>query len=67
MKIMFESIKWDCEDDERDVLPSALSVEIEEADDFADDEEGLTDFLSDWLSDEYGYCHKGFDYTVVED
>ena len=66
MKIKFSNIKWDCEEsDEFDYLPTAFETEIEEADEY-DNEEELADFLSDWLSDEYGYCHKGFDFEVIK-
>jgi hypothetical protein len=35
-----------------------LPLEIEIPEELTDDED-----ISDWLSDEYGYCHKGFELT----
>ena len=29
-------------------------------------EEELEDDISDWLSDQYGWCHKGFDMKIIE-
>ena len=35
-----------------------------DTDDIYRDKEAMSDILSDYLSDEYGFCHKGFDYEV---
>ena len=53
-------IKWDVDDlEDIDNLPDKVlvpeSVYIE-----AEDKEEALDIVSDWLSDEYGYCHYGF-------
>ena len=43
-------IKWDTDDEDVD-LPNIVKV----PDDLTDGED-----ISDWLSDEYGFCHDGF-------
>lgn len=43
-------IKWDTDDEDVD-LPDIVKV----PDDLTDGED-----ISDWLSDEYGFCHDGF-------
>lgn len=53
-------IKWDVDNlEDIDNLPDEVlvpeSVYIE-----AEDKEEALDIVSDWLSDEYGYCHYGF-------
>lgn len=53
-------IKWDVDyPEDIDNLPDEVlvpeSVYIE-----AEDKEEALDIVSDWLSDEYGYCHYGF-------
>lgn len=55
------NIEWDATDDDltkeeqEDVL-AELPTEVEIPDDLEDEDE-----ISDWLSDEYGYCHNGFE------
>ena len=50
-------------------LPETLTISASElaldADDIINDEEALADVVSDYLSDVYGFCHKGFDVKVV--
>ena len=45
------NIKWDIDYDGNDFLPTEVEIPI-----------GITDEeeISDWLSDEFGYCHEGF-------
>lgn len=50
----FEDVIFD--EDLPEELSSLSGVEYEEA---------LTEFLSDYLTDEYGYCHMGFDYEIL--
>ena len=55
------NVEWDVTDDDltkeeqEDVL-AELPTEVEIPDDLEDEDE-----ISDWLSDEYGYCHNGFE------
>ena len=37
-----------------------IPAEIAEDPEYVGDREGLVEHISDWLSDEYGYCHEGF-------
>lgn len=50
-------------------LPESISISAAtlalDSDDIYKDEEELADILSDYLSDTYGYCHKGFSLRVV--
>ena len=62
------NIKWDVTDgaedmtkEEMDEILSTLPTEVEIPDYLiTDDEDDLLDEVSDWLSDEYGFCHDGF-------
>lgn len=48
-------------------LPTSVEIldEIATDPDYEDDKEGLYDYISDWLSDTYNFCHSGF--QVEED
>ena len=51
-------IEWDIDNPEDlDDLPKTVIVDVPEEVVAADEEE---DYISDWLSDEYGFCHNGF-------
>ena len=58
-------VNWDC-DREEDFVKSNFIAEVEVPVDIIGDEEALDDFLSDWLSDEYGFCHSGFIYKELK-
>ena len=45
------NIKWDIDFDDNGFLPTEVKIPTE----IIDVEE-----ISDWLSDEFGYCHEGF-------
>ena len=54
------NIKWDTDGDME--LLEELPTEVEIPDYLiTDDEDDLLDDISDWLSDEYGFCHFGFE------
>ena len=54
------NIKWDTDGDME--LLEELPTEVEISDYLiTDDEDDLLDEISDWLSDEYGFCHDGFE------
>lgn len=59
ISVIIYDIKWD---DEGYVvkpeLPEVIAHEFEGYDDINDEE--LIEEISDWLSDEYDYCHFGF-------
>ena len=58
------NIKWDTDGDME--LLEELPTEVEIPDNLIDDDEDFDEDyyysdISDWLSDEYGFCHNGFD------
>ena len=54
------NIKWDT--DGAMELLEELPTEVEIPDYLiTDDEDDLLDNISDWLSDEYGFCHDAFE------
>lgn len=54
-------IKWDTDGDQEvfDLLPQEVEIP-EEIVDLDEDGEYDVDGISDWLSDEFGFCHYGF-------
>lgn len=55
------NIKWDIDLEDGETYEEALKdcelpTEVEIPEDMSDGEE-----ISDWLSDEYGFCHAGFE------
>lgn len=62
------NIKWDVTDsaedmtkEEMDEILSTLPTEAEIPSYLITDEDDLLEDISDWLSDEYGFCHDGFE------
>ena len=51
-KWMATNIKWDMDDDDNTELPETMEI----PEDIEDEDE-----ISDYLSEQTGYCHKGFD------
>ena len=52
------NIKWDVDElEDLDYLPT----EVEIPSYLITDEDDLLDDISDWLSDEVGFCHDGFE------
>lgn len=58
-KIRF-NVKWD---EAGNRLPKKFISDVCMPEDLTEDE--YDDFLSDWLSDEFGYCHLGFNYEMI--
>ena len=55
------NIGWDITDDdltknEQEDILAGLPTEVEIPDGFENEDD-----ISDWLSNEYGYCHNGFE------
>lgn len=66
MLIHFFNVDWDV-DGNQSLEELGLETDFVEEVNIEDiDEDELDDYLSDWLSDEYGFCHFGFDYEVLE-
>ena len=56
------NIKWDVDElEDLDYLPTEVEIP-----DYLtiDDEDDLLYDVSDWLSDEYGFCHDGFELVI---
>lgn len=65
------SIKWDIDDNELEELeelnlPSEIEIPEEVFKD-CEDEDEIYDAISDYISDETGFCHFGFCLTDVKD
>ena len=59
VKVHASKIKWNVDDkSELEYLPTEciLEVEIDE----------LDEVISDKLSEQYGFCHEGFEYEIVK-
>lgn len=55
-------IDWDVDNEEDfDNLPTEVAVEVDDTmvDDIDDDDEIIA-YVSEYLSDTYGFCHNGF-------
>jgi len=69
-RIRITNIKWDTDgENPRDLnLPKSVYTTEEEIGYDVDkgDEDGLADFVGDWLSDTYGFCHFGFRVRVLD-
>lgn len=63
IKVHITDIQWDTDD----VLIPELPVEITQDFEFnGSGDAELEDFLSNWLSDTYGFCHYGFRFKIVK-
>ena len=57
------NIKWDTDGDEEVLqdLPTEMIIPKELEDCYSSDSEYVMEEISDWLSDETGFCHDGFE------
>lgn len=57
------NIKWDTYGDEEVLqdLPTEMIISDELAEYYSADREYTTEEISDWLSEETGFCHSGFE------
>lgn len=64
IKVVIYDIEWDTDGEEVN-----LSNQIEHIfDGYNDINDGdLLDEISDWLTDEYGYCHRGFNVKEIKE
>lgn len=72
IKLYIHNIEWDVdEENELEDLPIEVELEVPEDKYLSDLEEygpdGIYEEVSNWLSDEYGFCHRGFDLEERED
>ena len=63
VKVKIFDIEWDMDEDDDTVLPTEIVNEF----DYHGDNDELGDNISDWLTDEYEYCHNGFDFKIIEE
>lgn len=65
LRIKFSNVQWDVDEEdflsEELILPQNFTAVVPAP----EDDTELSDYLSDWLSDEYGFCHNGFNYQVI--
>lgn len=66
LRVEFSNVQWDIDEesvfyDKESFCPEVFTVDVPAPEDDTD----LSDYLSDWLSDEYGFCHNGFNYKVI--
>ena len=63
VKVKIYNIEWDIDEDDDTVLPTEIEAEF----DYNGDNDELSDNISDYLTDEYEYCHGGFDFKIIEE
>ena len=61
VKVKIFNIEWDMDEDDDAVLPTEIVNEF----DYKGDNDELEETITDWLTDEYEYCHYGFDYEIM--
>lgn len=66
--MVVRNIKWDTDGDKEvfDSLPQEVVLPDYLIPSNYEGKEEFLDDVSDWLSDEYGFCHIGFDEPVEE-
>lgn len=63
VKVKIYNIEWDIDEDDDTVLPTEIEAEF----DYKGDNDELEETIADWLTDEYDYCHEGFNYEIIEE
>lgn len=63
VKVKIFDIEWDMDEDDDAVLPTEIEAEF----DYKGDNDELEETIADWLTDEYDYCHEGFNYEIIEE
>jgi len=64
-KCVVKNIKWDVDYDEDGVsLPTELEVHTP---DKLENQDDINEYVSDWLSDTFGFCHDGFELEWTND
>lgn len=64
IKVLIYNIEWDTDGEEAN-LPNQIEYVFGCYNDISD--EDLLDEISDWLTNEYGYCHKGFNVKEIKE
>lgn len=60
IRAVIRNIKWETDGEKVEGLPNSVIVNIDV------DPETIEDDVSDYLSDEYGFCHNGFEFSYKE-
>lgn len=65
IKVRCYNIDWDTDGDKKqfDLMPQEVTMELEVPEDANEDE--LDDYIGGKLSDDYGYCHFGYEYDIL--
>lgn len=58
-QLIAENIKWDIDNENEDDFSLPTTIEI------PDDFKGNEDEISDYISEKYGFCHKGYDLKAI--
>lgn len=58
--VLVHNIKYDTDGDDIN-LPKNLTTKVE-----ADDEDDLEEVISNFISNETGFCHFGFEYKILK-
>jgi len=59
-------VDWDC-DEEGEAPESHFATEVDFDDIDIDNKDAVMGFLSDWLSEEYGFTHNGFTAEIIDE
>ena len=67
IKVEFKNVAWDTDGEtfENCGLKENFVNNVDIDFDFNTSDDGIADMLSDWLSDNYGFCHNGFEYEII--
>lgn len=60
IRAVIRNIKWETDGEKVEGLPNSVIANIDV------DPETIEDDVSDYLSDEYGFCHNGFEFSYKE-
>lgn len=57
------NIKWDTDGDKKVLqdLPTEMIIPVDLEEDYYSDMKGIMEDISNWLSEETGFCHDGFE------
>ena len=74
IKAHITNVMWDTSDEEYDFpyteLPTEFDIEVtidEEDEKFLETADFLGDLIGDAISEEYGFCHYGFNYEIIKE
>lgn len=66
IKVLVKNIEWDADEVDAVNLPKKMKLNIDEAElDNPNDDDELSDYISDKISDDTGWCHNGFEFYRI--